>query len=951
MALPSSWVLSLALLLLHHPALLGAKRPFALPYRGWTSWDLSAVKDSPLYGREFLTEAAVLAQSDALAASPLQRVWDGASPRTVLAVDSFWAADPTKVVDAHGRWAFNETRFPSGPAAIAARARANGQRLGLYLNPGVPVAAVAAASPVLGGGGCTARDIAWGNGSAPGNTFYDTRRINFTHPCAQTYVDSVVAQLVGWGVGFLKLDAVSPGSGDTSGIDNRADVAAFSGAISRAGADLWLTISWHIDPRFAADFAPHANAWRTSDDVDCYCEVLSAWHAVRARFTEAVPWLVYLPGAAGGAAAGGFPDLDTLNVLQGAFDGLTDDEKLSSATLWALVGAPLYTGNDLTAAGGATAGLELLTNPEVLAVNDAAAPPSLTPASAGGTADLQTWFAPGAAASGGGIVVALFNLGEASTDVALEFADVGLTAGATACVRDLWLRADLGCLNGSYAARGLPSHGARLLRLTAPAATVQPLLLMSPPLPPPPPSTAGALNCTAMGEALCTADGACAAFGVDGDQIQLHGCVALVPNPDWSIFNRTADGGYTRLPGAVNINEDACSKHPNTGMSHACVPPPSPPLYERQGSIDVGTYESTIFYWPATRLLYLIENIPCSYIDHAGIWAPETWGNRSYGRIREFVSGRVVANITSSAGFGFMSAFVDYEHGHAWLFGTPSNRCEGNGAATTVQAWWSSDLLSWSTALAFDYGKVTYNVQVTKVGPMGGASPAARADWAARRAAAPAPLPPHRYAMFLECFAWAINDAADGNLTAGWTLLSGTSAPAGAPCGGPSMVYSPSDLHYYILTGGAVVRLYRSTDFAAWTESSPSPFIAPAEGDAAVAPYADFAAQASTRKGSPPNYNNHVGLAEPFPHLPFAPYWSGANWTAWVHNSNDADVCCMHADVPDAYVIWGASTQGGAPDPPLDGSDAGTNAVGVAAGLPLDAMLAAYFVNATVVGG
>ena len=50
----------------------------------------------------------------------------------------------------------------------------------------------------------------------------------------------------------------------------------------------------------------------------------------------------------------------------------------------------------------------------------------------------------------------------------------------------------------------------------------------------------------------------------------------------------------------------------------------------------------------------------------------------------------------------------------------------------------------------------------------------------------------------------------------------------------------------------------------------------------------------------------------------------------------------MHPDVKQAYVIWGASTQGGSPKPPLDGKDAGVNAVAVAP-MPLDQMLAAYF--------
>ena len=43
------------------------------------------------------------------------------------------------------------------------------------------------------------------------------------------------------------------------------------------------------------------------------------------------------------------PDLDSLDVGQGALDGLSDGEKTAMATLWAVVGAPIYTGNDLLA--------------------------------------------------------------------------------------------------------------------------------------------------------------------------------------------------------------------------------------------------------------------------------------------------------------------------------------------------------------------------------------------------------------------------------------------------------------------------------------------------------------------------------------------------------------------------------------------------------------------------
>jgi len=459
-----------------------------------------------------------------------------------------------------------------------------------------------------------------------------------------------------------------------------------------------------------------------------------------------------------------------------------------------------------------------------------------------------------------------------------------------------------------------------------------------------------ALNCTAIGEALCSADGACAAFGVMGESIQLHGCAdATVPNADWSTYARGAAGAYTLLPG-VNIDEERCAAHARTGMNHACAPPPSPtpppgpPLYEKAGAIEVGTYENTIVYWRGALLL--LENIACSYKGHAGEWQPEVYGNHSYARLRDFATGAILANISSTVGFGFLSAFADYEADTLWLFGTPADRCLGNGQATTIYAWSTKDaaLQNWSRALAFDFGKRTYNVQVTFVGPRGGAGAAERAAWAARRAArAPAALPPHRYAMFIEQFSWAVNNNADGDLTTGWAVVDSRAPPGGAG-GGPSFTYNPLDDFYYILTGGHVVQLFRTPDFLTWTESSPAPFISPSAGDALVAPFNGFPTVAKT-KGSPPQAR--VGVPEEAAFVPFDPVWE-ANWTSWSRNSNDGDFCCQHAAVPDAYVIWGASTQGRAPAPPLTGTDASTNSVGVARGVQLQALLAAYFpTNAT----
>lgn len=100
-----------------------------------------------------LNSTNVLRQSKALQVSGLQA--DGYDH---VNIDSFWAFSPTQIVDKYGRWTTNLTRFPDGMAVVSDTVHDRGQKLGLYVNPGVAVAAVKAKSPVEGTG-CTADDI------------------------------------------------------------------------------------------------------------------------------------------------------------------------------------------------------------------------------------------------------------------------------------------------------------------------------------------------------------------------------------------------------------------------------------------------------------------------------------------------------------------------------------------------------------------------------------------------------------------------------------------------------------------------------------------------------------------------------------------------------------------------------------------------------------------------
>lgn len=145
-------------------------------------------------------------------------------------------------------------------------------------------------------------------------------------------------------------------------------------------------------------------------------------------------------------------------------------------------------------------------------------------------------------------------------------------------------------------------------------------------------------DCVHVGTQICNRDPLCATFGVYKSLIQFHGCNATVANMDWTIYAKTPGAAsYTKLPGHVNINNAECAHHPKVGTASCAgptpspksptpAPPPTPPphLYEVEGSIDVGTLENSMFYWKG--VMYLLENLGCGYIDHAGNWFPEFKG-------------------------------------------------------------------------------------------------------------------------------------------------------------------------------------------------------------------------------------------------------------------------------------------------------------------------------------
>ncbi|MCT9931859.1 hypothetical protein N5079_16740 [Planotetraspora sp. A-T 1434] len=350
-------------------------------------------------------------------------------------------------VDANGRPKPSATLYPQGLQEIIDHVHANGQKFGVYMVPGVGPEVYNASLPIAGAPGCTTHDIA-AQPLRPSDYWKMGYRIDFSNPCSQKYVDSIVDLLAQWGVDFVKFDSVTPGSGVSDlSLDAREDVAAWSKALK--AHKIWFELSWALDPNYADYWRSKANGWRIQWDVECYCahDALTNWDSIVRLFpTEATWWR--------NGGNGGWNDLDSLDIGNGKMDGLTRDERRTAMTLWATSAAPLYTGNDLTDLD--SYGLSLLTNPEVIAVDQAG-----TPARPVSTAtQQQVWYALN---SDGSYTVALFNLGRTEKDITANWTDIGLSGTAT--VRDLWARKNLGHFSTGFTASDVPVHGVRLLKV------------------------------------------------------------------------------------------------------------------------------------------------------------------------------------------------------------------------------------------------------------------------------------------------------------------------------------------------------------------------------------------------------------------------------------------------------------------------------------------------------
>jgi alpha-galactosidase len=245
-----------------------------------------------------------------------------------------------------------------------------------------------------------------------------------------------------WGVDYVKYDNCYA---DMDPTVQQTQYTTMGDALKGSGRDIvfslcaWNFYEWGIGV---------GQLWRTTTDIK------DTWDSVYANYINNQMLAAY-------AGPNGWNDADMLEVGNG---GLTPDEERTHFSLWALAAAPLIAGNDLRPNKLSDDEKAILTNADVIALNQDALglQGALVRKDQGVNGELSVWAKPLNENGARGVV--LLNASDDAADIAFTFTEIGLRGGFAATVRDLWAHTDLGYFQDGYTVN-VPSHGVAALRV------------------------------------------------------------------------------------------------------------------------------------------------------------------------------------------------------------------------------------------------------------------------------------------------------------------------------------------------------------------------------------------------------------------------------------------------------------------------------------------------------
>lgn len=298
--------------------------------------------------------------------------------------------------DSEGTIVADPARFPSGIKALADYVHSKGLKLGIYTDAGTQT--------------CQDR---------PGSLNHEVQD-------AKTYAR--------WGIDYVKIDWCH-----AEGLDPEVQYAKFRDALAESGRPIVFSIcNWGVKTPWR--WGPKTgNLWRTTGDISDSYESMSL-----IGFGQ--------NGLEKFAGPGHWNDPDMLEVGNGHMKA---DEYRTHMALWALLAAPLLSGNDLRSMSTETK--ELLTNAEVIAVDQDLK--GVQGHRIWQEGPLEIWVKP---LADGSHAVGLFNRSEWPTKITLNFKSIG--APASAKVRDLLDHKEMGVQKESFTAE-VPMHGVVLVKV------------------------------------------------------------------------------------------------------------------------------------------------------------------------------------------------------------------------------------------------------------------------------------------------------------------------------------------------------------------------------------------------------------------------------------------------------------------------------------------------------
>ncbi len=291
-----------------------------------------------------------------------------------------------------------------------------------------------------------------------GCSMYPDLGPKYFHAGSEGHYDQDFLQFAKWGFDYVKVDWCG---GDKENLDPAVQYKKIAHAIARAeaitGHHLYFSICewgknspWTWAPSIGGSTA---NIWRTSGDI--VAPIVAGHEHADRKATLAMVLSNFDQGIHPAAEHAGYYNDPDMMVL--GMPGLTDEQNRLHMALWAMSGAPLIVGADLTKLSSSD--LATLNNRTLLAIDqDSAGLQAVKVAEPG--PGLQVWSKP--LAESGKRAVLLLNRSKSTASIAVRWADLALT-DSSPVVRDAWTEERLKTEPHGYSTTVLAGDGVLLL--------------------------------------------------------------------------------------------------------------------------------------------------------------------------------------------------------------------------------------------------------------------------------------------------------------------------------------------------------------------------------------------------------------------------------------------------------------------------------------------------------